>query len=275
MNKKYELTNDTRQIENKTIYRIKALRDFSNVKAGDVGGFVGSEKNLSHDGDCWVYGDAAIYSDASVIGNAQVSQNSLVSGSAIIDCDARVYGWARVYELAHISDSAHISSQAVIRGEASIKGNAIIHGYALIDGQAYVHDSALVSGYSKIGGFASICGTVRILSTMSPIISGVFSAGVIDQLNKSSQKSKPVNFGAPLTKGAFNGKEVAQMFNIDPDDSGISYNQYGLPLEFDTTALGCDHVEMSFPMQIKEKGMSHWYCCKKCGEAVREFSVDK
>lgn len=41
-------------------FRIRALRDFSNVKAGDVGGFVTSEKNLSHKGDCWVSGNARV-----------------------------------------------------------------------------------------------------------------------------------------------------------------------------------------------------------------------
>ncbi|MBB5074549.1 hypothetical protein HNQ69_001701, partial [Bartonella callosciuri] len=42
MSKKYQLTNEVKQIENKfkqitTLYRIQALKDFSDVKAGDLG----------------------------------------------------------------------------------------------------------------------------------------------------------------------------------------------------------------------------------------------
>lgn len=50
MEKKYILTDETIKVNGKTLYRIKALREFSNVKAGDLGGFVESESNLSHDG---------------------------------------------------------------------------------------------------------------------------------------------------------------------------------------------------------------------------------
>lgn len=48
--KKYELTDKTMEINNRTLFRIRALRDFGNVKAGDLGGFVETEDNLSHEG---------------------------------------------------------------------------------------------------------------------------------------------------------------------------------------------------------------------------------
>lgn len=56
--KKYELTNKT--IPGTNLRRIRALRDFGDVKAGDLGGFVESEKNLSHGGCCWVFGNARV-----------------------------------------------------------------------------------------------------------------------------------------------------------------------------------------------------------------------
>ena len=52
MNKKYELTNLTREWNGRTLHRIKALKDFNGVKAGDLGGFIEKEDNLSHDGNC-------------------------------------------------------------------------------------------------------------------------------------------------------------------------------------------------------------------------------
>ena len=53
---KYELTNESLDIGTKTLFRIRALEDFSSVKAGDLGGWVESESNLSQEGTCWVFG---------------------------------------------------------------------------------------------------------------------------------------------------------------------------------------------------------------------------
>ena len=53
MNKKYELTNEFIEFLNCKLYHIKALRSFSDVKEGDLGGFVEKEDNLSHDDNVW------------------------------------------------------------------------------------------------------------------------------------------------------------------------------------------------------------------------------
>ena len=49
-NKKYKLTDETIEVEGKTLYRIEALKEFRDVLPGVKGGFVESEKNLSHEG---------------------------------------------------------------------------------------------------------------------------------------------------------------------------------------------------------------------------------
>ena len=62
MEKKYELiTSDIAGL-----FRVKALRDFGDVQAGDVGGYVEYECNLSHDGNAWVYGNARVLGGARV-----------------------------------------------------------------------------------------------------------------------------------------------------------------------------------------------------------------
>ena len=66
--KKYELTSTTTEWAGKTLYKIKALKDFSNVKKGDLGGWVEKESNLSQQNDAWVYGNAKVYGDARVSG---------------------------------------------------------------------------------------------------------------------------------------------------------------------------------------------------------------
>ena len=84
--KKFELTSETIINNGKTLYRIKALIDFSNIKAGELGGFVEKESNLYHKGNAWVYGNAKVSGDAKVSGNACISGNTCISGNA------RVYG---------------------------------------------------------------------------------------------------------------------------------------------------------------------------------------
>ena len=94
--KKYELTEETINVFGKTLHRIRATRDFSNVHAGDLGGFIENELNLSHDRDTWVYGNAWAYGEARVYGNALVSGEARVYGNALVSGDARVYGNALV-----------------------------------------------------------------------------------------------------------------------------------------------------------------------------------
>ena len=63
--KKFELT--TEFITNafgKKLFRIKALVEFGDVKAGELGGYVEKEGNVSQADNAWVYGDARVYGDA-------------------------------------------------------------------------------------------------------------------------------------------------------------------------------------------------------------------
>lgn len=78
--KKYELTDDTITVEGRTLHRIKALKSFSNVEEGELGGYVEKEDNLDQRGDAWVYGNAQVSGDAWVYGDARVSGNARVSG---------------------------------------------------------------------------------------------------------------------------------------------------------------------------------------------------
>lgn len=74
--KKYELTDETIEVYGTALHRIKALKDFGNVKKGELGGYVESERNLSQEGNCWVYDNARVYSNAEVCGNAEVFGNA-------------------------------------------------------------------------------------------------------------------------------------------------------------------------------------------------------
>ena len=80
--KKFELTTESiTNVAGKKIFRIKALVEFGNVKAGELGGYVEKEGNVSQDGNAWVSGNAWVYGNAWVSGNVRVSGDARVSGN--------------------------------------------------------------------------------------------------------------------------------------------------------------------------------------------------
>ena len=48
--KKYKLTSQVVECKGLVLHRIRALKDFGSIKAGEVGGWIESEENLSQDG---------------------------------------------------------------------------------------------------------------------------------------------------------------------------------------------------------------------------------
>jgi len=83
---KYKLTKNKKTIGDVTLYQIEALKDFSDIKKGDLGGWIEKESNLSQQGDCWVSCRARVYD------NAIVSDNARVYGDAWVFGNAWVYG---------------------------------------------------------------------------------------------------------------------------------------------------------------------------------------
>ena len=65
--KKFELTNEfvTNMFGTK-LFRIRALVEFGDVEAGELGGYVEKESNLGHDDNAWVYANAWVYGNALV-----------------------------------------------------------------------------------------------------------------------------------------------------------------------------------------------------------------
>lgn len=117
---KYTLTDNTKEVNGATLYQIKALKSFSDVEEGDLGGYIEKEANLGQECNAWVYpsgivkDDASVWGDAKVYGialeNARVSQNAEIYGA--IFGDARAYGKAQVFGDAH--------------GTARIRGNYVV-----------------------------------------------------------------------------------------------------------------------------------------------------
>jgi len=130
--KKYEFTGETKTWGLTTLHRIRRLSD------GMLGGWVESEGNLSHDGDCWVCDDAQVYGRALVCDAAQVYDDAHVYGQAQVCDAARVYGRARIYGRAQVCDDAQIYRHAQIYGQAQVGGHARIRDATQVSGAAIV-----------------------------------------------------------------------------------------------------------------------------------------
>lgn len=62
--KKYELVaGDCLRAPDRTLYRIRALRDFGDVRRRDLGGYIENESALAHDGHAWVQDGASVWAE--------------------------------------------------------------------------------------------------------------------------------------------------------------------------------------------------------------------
>ena len=107
--KKYELIQDD-EAKKLGLYRVRALRDFGDIKKGEIGGFVSGEHNLSHMGNCWIADNAVVSHDAQVLDNACVSGHSAVTGRAKISGHAIISGWVQITGDAEISGRTCMTS---------------------------------------------------------------------------------------------------------------------------------------------------------------------
>lgn len=126
MEKKYKLIEGSRFWQyGRPLYRIQALRDFSDVKKGDLGGFVESEANLSQMGDCWIYDMAQAVEKSIVEGDACLRDCSKMYGSSLLKDKAQLQGCARMIQYASLEDNA-VAIDAEISGFATITGDVVI-----------------------------------------------------------------------------------------------------------------------------------------------------
>ena len=114
------------EFEGETLYRIKALRDFGNVHAGEYGGLISEDAKLSSRGDCWVEKHAKLCKGSSLSGDAIISGHAVVSNSDV-SASARIEGYYRVYDSTisdevALLDKVNIESYARVVRDSTLKG---------------------------------------------------------------------------------------------------------------------------------------------------------
>jgi hypothetical protein len=116
MEKKYELLEgDCLRAGDRMVYRIRALKDFGDVRRGDIGGYIESEESLDHQGNAWVADVAQVYGPHGCVrGNGRVSGEAWVLGQ--VDGDAQICDLAVITEHAHVGGRTVVCADEVVRG---------------------------------------------------------------------------------------------------------------------------------------------------------------
>ena len=196
--KKFELTSESIVKFGKTLYRIRALMAFGDVKEGELGGFLEKEENLSQDGNAWVRGSATVSENAIVSENATVRGHARVSGNAIV------------------SGSAIVSENAIVSGSAIVSENATVRGHARVSGYARVFKT---SHYLVIGPMGSRNGFTTFFRTNNLFIGvacGCFR-GNVDEFVKKVKETHGDNKHAKTYLAA---AELAKMqIDLTPEEN--------------------------------------------------------
>ena len=125
--KKYKFTGESKKRGNRTLLRIVATRDFGSVKAGDIGGWIEKESNLSHEGNCWVYDNGAVY------GNGRVYDNGVVNGNVTVYGNGRVSGNGRVTDNGRVSDNSRVYDNGIVSDNGVVCGNGVVYGNGRVE----------------------------------------------------------------------------------------------------------------------------------------------
>lgn len=159
-NHKYEIT-DIAHETYPFLHRIRALRDIgSEVKAGDLGGFVEAEWNLSYeDSDSWIFDDAIAANCAYVCEGACLRKQAIACGNSSLRKGAVLSGHARVEDTACISGG-------LVTGYARVSSRGMVNSYEekspVITGESIV--LGMVTGNVRVTGEAVILGDEKIFN---------------------------------------------------------------------------------------------------------------
>ncbi len=194
MNEKYEIT-DIAHKKYPFLHRIRALRDIGEqVKAGDLGGFVESEGNLSFEAgdEAWIFDDA------------------ICAGDGYVDKNSRLYGYAIVCGNGYVSQNSAMSAHARVEDDAYICcadlcGHARASGHGMVlaspDSGARPILSEHCAVYGTVQGDIHIMGTAVVISG-EEIRNGTLDTLVINEHGRSVIRDPSRDEIAPRTPQA-------------------------------------------------------------------------
>ena len=173
--KKYKLLEDeTIEYNGRTLHRIQALKDFGNVKKGQKGGYIQSERNLSHEGNCWIHDDAMAMDDSKVLDNAMIFDNALMFDHATMYDNSSMFDKTSMYYCTTMYDDASMHNHASMHDHASMRDNASMRDFSSMHWNSSMRDNASMRDYATMRGHSSMhddtsmrdCATMRDNTSM-------------------------------------------------------------------------------------------------------------
>lgn len=154
MRRKYEFTGETKEHPSlRGLVRLKKIRSLIDmpghrVKAGDEGGWIETEENLSHAGTCWLDEDSFVADHAMLKDHAYLEKSSLteqaeVGGHALIK-RSTIHDEFAVNGNAAVTDSV-LTGTGVINGESQVSDSLIDHLTVKDDGKVDMYNCTLYS----------------------------------------------------------------------------------------------------------------------------------
>ena len=237
--------------ETYNLYRIRALKDFGDVKAGDLGGYIESERNLSQEGDCWVYDKAKVTDEAKIYGNAKIK------GYVVISDNAEVFDNAKVYDYAEVSGNAKVYGNAQVEDSAKIYNKVEVFDNALIDKETTLYNKAKVYGKAKVTENAELHDEVQVYDNAK-----IDNARLYD---KAQVYGKAKVFGDATVSENAKVYDNAQICNARVTDNAQVYGEaqvYGKGVEIRDNAKVYDKAKIE-----ATRGTLYNYKCKIEGNA--------
>ena len=223
-NRKYEITDITMEFEERTLYRVRALKNFRNVKAGDLGGWVSGKHNLSQEGECWIYDEAKCMDNARMYHNSAMYNNAVMCDfsemhgcsemhnySAMLD-NSRMYNCSAMYDNSRMYNDSKMYSNSRMFDNSAMYNNAV-----MLDNSKMFENSRMYRD-SRLKNKEKLCGKlvtkvdrfIEINNTGGRIVTGVLKDGKI-LYNIGCQNE--------ITKEVF----IDRIYN---DDGGIEKHPY-------------------------------------------------
>ena len=139
--KKYEILMDeenTIRWEGHILHRIRALKDFRDIRKGDIGGYVEKECNLSHKGKCWIYDNAKAMDDSRVNSNSRMYDNSIICDNGRMHDNSEMHGDSRLYD------------NSIMYGESKMYGNSVMCNNSVMHNNSEMYDNSVMYGDSRM-----------------------------------------------------------------------------------------------------------------------------
>ena len=192
-NRKYEMTNITMEFEERTLYRIRALKNFRNVKAGELGGWVSGKHNLSQEGECWIYNEAKCMDNARMYHNSTMYNNSVMCdfsemhGRSEMHNYSAMYDNSRMYNCSAMYDNSRMYNDSKMYNNSRMFDNSAMYNNAVMLDNSKMFENSRMYRDSRLKNKEKLCGKlvtkvdrfIEINNTEGRIVTGVLKDGKI------------------------------------------------------------------------------------------------